>query len=166
MTQYICSRYYRPPEALCESAHCVFALDMWSVGCVYAEMISNGGVIFFGNNTQDVLRSIVKLLGAPPAGFFFGVPSEKCRAFLERTAREFAKRGSAGGPDFDWEYCNPGDTADVAKNAVQFLRKLLKWDPEERLSVAEALKDPLLATLHCEAEEPVWKPEAAAARGS
>eukprot|EP01083_Nonionella_stella_P040070 108964_1 len=62
---YICSRFYRAPELLCQLNYYTCAVDCWSLGCVIAEMYLNQP-IFTGNNTKDQLKSISKILGPIP----------------------------------------------------------------------------------------------------
>ncbi|CAD7971241.1 unnamed protein product [Amoebophrya sp. A25] len=155
MTQYVCSRYYRAPEVLCEKRSYDYAIDMWALGCIWAEMISTGNICFLGNNTQGVLRSIIRELGGPPVGWLDDVSSEKCKAFVMQCAAELPP---ATEMQLHWDYANTGPEHDVeaATTALDLLRMLLRWEPEQRLTAWGALKHPFLSTLHCEEEEPVW----------
>jgi len=62
---YICSRFYRAPELLCQLNYYSSAVDCWSLGCVLAEMYLNRP-IFNGNNTKDQLKLIARVLGPIP----------------------------------------------------------------------------------------------------
>ncbi|CAD2218360.1 glycogen synthase kinase-3 alpha [Angomonas deanei] len=63
---YICSRYYRAPELLFGSLHYDAEVDLWSLGCIAAEMLRTGGkVLFKGTTTMDQMAEIFKVLGAP-----------------------------------------------------------------------------------------------------
>lgn len=61
---YICSRYYRAPELIFGATQYDCAIDMWSVGCVVAEMITLNP-IFPGESSVDQLIEIIKILGTP-----------------------------------------------------------------------------------------------------
>merc|ERR1719265_2709731 len=61
---YICSRYYRAPELIFGATDYITAIDIWSVGCVLAEMIL-GQPIFPGESGVDQLVEIIKVLGTP-----------------------------------------------------------------------------------------------------
>lgn len=39
MTDYVCTRWYRAPELLMGSNNYTTSVDMWSVGCIFAEML-------------------------------------------------------------------------------------------------------------------------------
>ncbi|KAK9757988.1 hypothetical protein RND81_01G198900 [Saponaria officinalis] len=61
---YICSRYYRAPELIFGATEYTTAIDMWSVGCVMAELL-HGQPIFPGESGVDQLVEIIKILGTP-----------------------------------------------------------------------------------------------------
>jgi serine/threonine protein kinase len=61
---YICSRYYRAPELIFGATEYTQAIDVWSVGCVIAELIC-GQPIFPGDSGVDQLVEIIKILGTP-----------------------------------------------------------------------------------------------------
>ena len=61
---YICSRYYRAPELIFGSKQYDFSVDVWSAGCVIAEMIG-GQQLFRGEDPFKQLLEIVKKLGTP-----------------------------------------------------------------------------------------------------
>ena len=61
---YICSRYYRAPELIFGSSDYSTAIDIWSFGCVLAELLL-GTPIFPGTSGVDQLVEIIKVLGTP-----------------------------------------------------------------------------------------------------
>ncbi|CAG0919925.1 unnamed protein product [Notodromas monacha] len=61
---YICSRYYRPPELCMGATQYGVSIDMWSAGCVVAEMFL-GEPIFRGSSREDQMVEIIKVLGTP-----------------------------------------------------------------------------------------------------
>lgn len=61
---YICSRYYRAPELIFGCTDYNNIIDMWSVGCVIAELLL-GQPIFPGESGVDQLVEIIKVLGTP-----------------------------------------------------------------------------------------------------
>jgi len=61
---YICSRYYRAPELIFGASDYTAAIDVWSAGCVMAELIL-GEPIFAGESGIDQLVEIIKILGTP-----------------------------------------------------------------------------------------------------
>jgi len=61
---YICSRYYRAPELIFGATEYTTAIDIWSVGCVVAELMI-GQPLFPGESGVDQLVEIIKILGTP-----------------------------------------------------------------------------------------------------
>ncbi|TVU18022.1 hypothetical protein EJB05_34089 [Eragrostis curvula] len=61
---YICSRYYRAPELIFGATEYTTAIDVWSAGCVLAELLL-GQPLFPGDSGVDQLVEIIKVLGTP-----------------------------------------------------------------------------------------------------
>lgn len=61
---YICSRYYRAPELIFGCVDYNNMIDIWSMGCVVAEMVL-GEPLFPGESAVDQLVEIIKILGTP-----------------------------------------------------------------------------------------------------
>eukprot|EP00040_Diaphanoeca_grandis_P001293 m.18053 g.18053 ORF g.18053 m.18053 type:complete len:395 (-) comp11811_c0_seq1:1056-2240(-) len=61
---YICSRYYRAPELIFGATNYTCEIDVWSAGCVMAELLL-GQPIFPGESGVDQLVEIIKVLGTP-----------------------------------------------------------------------------------------------------
>ncbi|GFY89291.1 shaggy-like protein kinase 41 [Actinidia rufa] len=61
---YICSRYYRAPELILGATEYTTAIDIWSTGCVMAELLL-GKPLFPGESGVDQLVEVIKVLGTP-----------------------------------------------------------------------------------------------------
>lgn len=61
---YICSRYYRAPELIFGATNYTTAIDIWSMGCVLAELLL-GQPLFPGDSGVDQLVEIIRVLGTP-----------------------------------------------------------------------------------------------------
>lgn len=61
-TNYISTRWYRAPELLIGNPHYGAAIDVWAVGCIFAEMLS-GDPLFPGSSDIDQLYKILTTLG-------------------------------------------------------------------------------------------------------
>eukprot|EP00404_Azadinium_spinosum_P057284 CAMPEP_0180776826 /NCGR_PEP_ID=MMETSP1038_2-20121128/44992_1 /TAXON_ID=632150 /ORGANISM="Azadinium spinosum, Strain 3D9" /LENGTH=77 /DNA_ID=CAMNT_0022811943 /DNA_START=43 /DNA_END=273 /DNA_ORIENTATION=- len=77
MTNYVCTRWYRAPEVLCCESFYSTAMDVWSVGCIFAELLKRGQ-LFPGGDTQEQLVMIMAFLGTPEKEELAKVPSSKC----------------------------------------------------------------------------------------
>jgi len=144
MTEYVCTRWYRAPEVLCSWINYSTAIDIWSIGCIFAEMMGRKP-LFPGHNTQHQLQLIITYLGTPRGEELRKIPNIKCRKFIESLAT------SQGTPLEEVFQPASGD-------AIDFLRKTLRFDPESRPEVYEALEHAYLAQLYCPEDEPTRHP--------
>ena len=62
---YYQSLWYRSPELLLIQENYTQAIDMWSCGCIIYEILTRGHVLFAGNNKDDQLLKIFRILGTP-----------------------------------------------------------------------------------------------------
>lgn len=144
-TDYVATRWYRAPE-LCG---CFFTkytknIDIWSVGCIFAEILS-GRPLFPGRNVVHQLELITDLLGTPNAEEVAKVRNEKARRFLSQMR-----------PKPPVPFTQKFPKAHPA--AMKLLERLLAFDPMQRPSAEEALEDPYFAGLHNPAREPLAEP--------
>jgi len=65
MTEHVVTRWYRPPELmLCADGNYTAAVDTWSVGCIFAELLGRKP-LFPGKNFMHQLRLIFDVIGTP-----------------------------------------------------------------------------------------------------
>ncbi|CAE6454845.1 unnamed protein product [Rhizoctonia solani] len=72
-THEVVTLWYRSPEVLLGSRHYSTAIDMWSVGCIVAEMVMHGQPLFPGDSEIDQIFKIFRLLGTPNEEIWPGV---------------------------------------------------------------------------------------------
>lgn len=128
--QYICARYYRAPEVVFGWAHYTCAIDLWSAGCVMAEMISLRP-IFPGKNSVDQLARIVKILGPPSTEQLAGMGQDPLR-FKPATPKSPTEIHKALQSALVY-------SDQVSSEAFKFLLELLSYDPSIRLSALRSL---------------------------
>jgi p38 MAP kinase len=75
MTGYISTRYYRAPEVMLTWKRYNEKVDIWSAGCIFAEMIM-GRPLFPGKDHIDQYCVITQLLGSPPEDVIANVSSQ------------------------------------------------------------------------------------------
>lgn len=121
---YICSRYYRAPELILGSTFYKTKIDIWSAGCIIAEMLI-GKPLFPGDSGVDQLVEIIKLLGTP---------SKEEMQEMNPNFNEYK---------FPFVKSNPWGKVfvDADRQAVDFIAKLLKYSPNDRPSAIESLRD-------------------------
>lgn len=123
---YICSRYYRAPELIFGNTEYDCAIDIWSVGCVIAELMLTMP-IFPGESGVDQIVEIIKILGTP---------SRHDIKAMNPVYKEYRFPNIAPIP---WEKVFKPNTN---PEAVRFISRLLIYDPSERPNPLEALLDP------------------------
>ena len=140
MTGYVSTRYYRAPEIMLTWQKYDTEVDIWSVGCIFAEMIE-GKPLFPGKDHVHQFSIITELLGSPPAGVIDTICSENTLKFVQslphRDPIPLTERFK-----------------DVEPDAVDLLSKMLVFDPRKRITAAEALTHPYLAPYHDPTDEP------------
>lgn len=130
MTDYIATRWYRAPEVILSWKKYTAAIDVWSVGCILAELIIRKPLLPAASE-EEQLNMITKLLGNTSAKLVNQIENEKNKEFvLQLPKRE--------GKNFNELF--KGANA----SAIDLLKKMLTYDPEERITVAEALAHPYL----------------------
>ena len=141
-THEIVTLWYRAPEVLLGATHYAPAVDMWSVGCIFAELVRKQA-IFPGDSELQQLLHIFKLLGTPSEDMWPGVSRL-------RDWHEFPQ----------WR---PQDLTKVfpklEEEGIDLMRQMLDYDPSKRITAMDALKHPyfddldkaMVDQLECEA---------------
>lgn len=141
MTEYVVTRWYRAPELLLNCSEYTSAIDVWSVGCIFAEIMTREP-LFPGKDYVHQLRLITELIGSPDDSSLGFLRSENARKYL-RQLPQFGKQNlSAKFPSMSAE-------------PLDLLEKMLVFDPVKRITVDEALCHPYLSSLHDINDEPV-----------
>lgn len=139
MTGYVVTRWYRAPEVILNWMHYTQTVDIWSVGCIMAEMIT-GRPLFRGNDHLDQLTEIMKITGTPSQDFVQKLKSQDAKNYIKSLPKVQKK-----------------DFASVLKHAsplaVNLLENMLVLDAEERVTAAEALMHPYFEPIHDPEEE-------------
>jgi len=144
MTEYVCTRWYRAPEVLCSWTDYGKAIDIWSVGCIFAEMLRRKP-LFPGKNTQHQLQLIISCLGTPEKDVIRRIPNDKCRKFI-------GSLPTSGGTPLTEA------VAGASPEALDVLNRTLRFNPDTRPTVEQVLQHAYLAQLHCPEDEPVRAP--------
>ena len=78
LTDYIATRWYRPPEVILSWKQYTAAIDVWSVGCIFAELIRRK-VLLPANNEQEMMHMMTELLGSPSTDLINQIEDEDNR---------------------------------------------------------------------------------------
>jgi len=125
-THEVVTLWYRSPEILLGGKQYATAVDIWSIGCIFAEMVSSSP-LFPGDSEIDELFRIFRCLGTPTEELWPGVSAY--RDFKNTFPKWSPKPISKFVPDL----CPMG---------LDLLSKMLLYEPGKRISAAEALKHP------------------------
>jgi mitogen-activated protein kinase 1/3 len=94
LTEYVATRWYRAPEIMLMPKGYNKSIDVWSVGCILAEMISNKP-LFPGKHYLDQLNLILNIIGSPCEEDLISIQNERARRFLnsleKKTKLQFDK---------------------------------------------------------------------------
>ena len=140
MTEYVVTRWYRAPELLLSCSEYTSAIDVWSVGCIFAELLGRKP-LFPGNDYVHQLNLIARVIGSPSEKELEFITSDKARRYIRSLPRS---------PRVDFQKVYPNAEPD----AVDLIDKMLVFDPKRRITVTEALAHPYLASLHDVSDEP------------
>eukprot|EP00834_Sanchytrium_tribonematis_P007584 NODE_710_length_4537_cov_0.398828.p1 type:complete len:359 gc:universal NODE_710_length_4537_cov_0.398828:3654-2578(-) len=122
---YICSRYYRAPELIFGAQYYTTQIDVWSMGCCFAEMYL-GHPIFPGESGVDQLVEIIKVLGSPTTQDVLAMNAQYT--------------------DHKFPIIQPQPLVKLLKYAntqsIDLLQKMLMYDPTKRWSAYQCLTHP------------------------
>lgn len=82
LTDYVATRWYRAPEILLGSNKYTKGVDMWSLGCILAELLM-GKPVFPGTSTIDQLDRVLQVTGKPTADDIESISSPLAHTMLE-----------------------------------------------------------------------------------
>lgn len=144
-TDYVATRWYRAPE-LCGSFFSKYtpAIDIWSIGCIFAELLT-GKPLFPGKNVVHQLDLMTELLGTPSPDAIARIRNEKARRYLSSMRRKKPIPFSQKFPNAD-------------PLALRLLERMLAFEPKDRPSAEEALSDPYFKNLAKVEREPSAQP--------
>lgn len=131
-THEVVTLWYRAPDVLMGSRKYSTPVDVWSIGCIFAEM-ANGRPLFAGTSDTDQLDRIFRHLGTPTGDDYPTItelPDYK--------------------PDFP-NYDKPSDFSGLSPaldaHGIDLLIEMLQFDPAKRVSAADAMNHPYFANL-------------------
>jgi len=168
MTRHVVTRWYRAPEVILLQRGYTEAIDVWSAGCILAQLfqmmpggprLEDRGPLFPGSqcyplsprvrgesvysSERDQLNVICKVLGTPSDAVAGRLDSEDARHYLQ----SLTPREGEGLASHFAHY--------VDENALNLLQRMLSFDPQDRITVDEALAHPCLEDVRDPARETV-----------
>lgn len=139
MTDYVATRWYRAPEILLGSTKYTTQADMWSVGCIFGELLC-GKPLFPGTSTLSQINKVLEVTGKPTKEDIASVQSDLAATMLETIVATKTKSFKSMFPK-----CDPLE--------LDLLSRLLSFNPNKRITIEEALRHPYVSEFHDQYEE-------------
>jgi len=120
--------WYRAPDVLMGSRKYSTPIDIWSAGCIFAEMVT-GRSLFPGSSANDQLHKIFKLLGSPNEEIWPGLAELPEKHIVKEFPHYTAQPLPSIVPGLD----------DLGYN---LLDQMLQYNPNNRITAEKALQHP------------------------
>ena len=140
LTEKVIARWYRAPEIILNPNDYTKAVDVWSIGCIFAELLGRQP-LFPSDNYLDELQKVISVLGSPSESDLEFIKDEKVKNFVNKLARRTKQIFSVMFPT-----ANPV--------ALDLLGKMLTFSPTKRYNVEQCLSHPYFEGLHDPEQEP------------
>jgi len=137
LTDYVATRWYRAPEILLGSTSYSFAVDMWALGCIIAEMFI-GKPLLPGTSTMNQLEKIIEVTGHPSAEDVEASNSKFAGPMLQSLPK-YEKKSLAS-------------LMQAPPDAIDMVEKMLEFNPAKRLTVEQSLEHPYMKPFRTGAE--------------
>ncbi|KAK4585148.1 hypothetical protein RGQ29_022707 [Quercus rubra] len=134
MTEYVVTRWYRAPELLLCCDNYGTSIDVWSVGCIFAEILGRKP-IFPGTECLNQLKLIINVLGSQHESHLEFIDNPKARKYIKILPYSRGIHFSHLYPQAD-------------PLAIDLLQRMLIFDPTKRITVDEALQHPYMSGLY------------------
>jgi len=141
MTEYVATRWYRAPEIVLGSSVYTKGVDMWAIGCIIAELYS-AKPLFPGKSTIDQLTKIMEITGRPTNEELeeTAIGTKQATRLLDNITRVITRSIETV-------------VTDISAEALDLVKKLLKFSPKDRPTVEEAIDHPYVEKFREKPEE-------------
>lgn len=141
ITNYVATRWYRAPELMLSRKNYSKPVDMWAIGCIFAEFYGRRP-LFIGHDQIHQLTEITKVLGTPS--------NDLIEKYGSRSSCEFFAFPRPQYEPVPWKKIYPH----INDQSADLLENLLCWDFNKRFTVERALEHPFIANIRDINNEP------------
>lgn len=145
LTEYVATRWYRAPEIMLSLAQYSKAIDIWSIGCILAEMILRDP-IFPGKDYRHQLLLIFEILGSPS--------EEDLECVKLQRAKDYIKLNSKNQRKIPMKKI----FRKSEPNAIDFIERTLTFNPNKRMSIEDCLEHPYVSEFRDVSTETIAEP--------
>ena len=142
MTDYVATRWYRAPEILFGARSYGPEVDLWSLGCIFAEMLA-GKPVFSGASTLNQIEQIVQFLGWPDEEAKANIDSQFTQVLLDSIDPALAP-DPASTPEERWRERFP----EAPDSAISMLCVLMVWNPRARMKAEAGMTHEYCGAFH------------------
>lgn len=137
------TRWYRAPEVILNASEYTKAIDIWSVGCILAELLGRTA-LFPGENYLDQIQRVISVLGTPNIEDVSYIGNDQALSFI----KSLPKRSKQS-----WKTLYPS----ASSMSLDLLSKMLTFNPNKRYTVEECLAHPYFEGLSENADDKVCR---------
>ena len=141
LTEYVITRWYRAPEVILCPSHYAKAVDIWSVGCIFAELLGRQP-LFPGDHYLDQIQKIIAVTGTPKMEELDFIQKKEAKEFFLKLVKRTKLTWTSLFPN-----ANP--------IALDLLEKMLTFNPKKRYTVDQCISHPYFEGLHDPEQEPI-----------
>jgi len=146
MTDYVATRWYRAPEILVGSSKYGFEADLWSLGCIFGEMI-NGKQVFGGSSTLNQVEVICELLDRPDDETIESLDSQFAKSMYDNVhISDTTRKSIEETPKLAERFQKKFPSA--SEDAIDLLMQLLRYDPTKRIQPRAGLTHEYCVQFH------------------
>lgn len=131
LTEYVATRWYRAPEIMLSLSQYTKAIDIWSIGCILAEMVLREP-IFCGKDYRHQLLLIFEVLGTPSEEDMECIKLQRAKEYIKTKTQKQRKIPMAK------------IFRDTSAQAIDFIEKTLTFNPDKRLTIDGCLDHPFV----------------------
>jgi mitogen-activated protein kinase 1/3 len=140
-TTYVVTRWYRAPEVILKAAQYTKAIDIWSIGCIFAELLGRTP-LFPGQDYLDQLQRIIAVTGTPRPADMAYITNTKALDYIKNLPKRSKLPLKTLYPEAE-------------ESALDLLEKMLEFNPEKRITAEECLAHSYFEEYHNAEDEPV-----------
>lgn len=141
MTEHVVTRWYRAPELMLSAdGNYTVAIDMWSVGCIFAELLGRNP-LFAGKDFMETITMQINVLGSRPKDELEYIRSDQALQFLAAMPAK---------PKVPWSTLFP----EASEKALDLLDRMLQFHPTKRITVDDAMAHPYFDSVRSQYTDP------------